>query len=57
MGLGLCGLEMLFHECRRRGVRVVHLEVDRTNEPAKKLYEKFGFEETTRPLLSCRMKP
>ncbi|MFC0284499.1 GNAT family N-acetyltransferase [Camelimonas abortus] len=29
---------------RRRGVRTVHLEVEEGNAPARRLYERFGFE-------------
>ena len=56
LGLGRCGLEALFAECRRRGVRAVHLEVGRSNEPAKKLYGKFGFRDNDRQLLTVRLK-
>ncbi len=45
-------LEVLFDECRKRGVRAVHLEVDRGNMPAKALYHKFGFHDHDNQLLS-----
>lgn len=51
-GLGRAALAILFEECGRRGVRVVHLEVGRDNEAAKDLYRRFGFRDTDRQLLS-----
>jgi ribosomal protein S18 acetylase RimI-like enzyme len=56
LGLGRCGLEVLLAECHRRSVQAVHLEVGRSNEPAKKLYAKFGFQDNNRQLLTVRLK-
>ena len=51
-GLGRAALETLLSECRKRSIRAVHLEVDRTNRVAKELYRKFGFEDKNRRLLT-----
>ncbi|MCJ7744070.1 MAG: GNAT family N-acetyltransferase [Dehalococcoidales bacterium] len=56
LGLGRCGLDALLAECRRRGVRAVHIEVGRNNKPAKKLYAKFGFRDNDRQLLTLRLE-
>lgn len=56
LGLGRCGLDALLAECRARGVRAVHLEVGRSNEPAKKLYAKYGFQYNDRQLLTRRLE-
>jgi len=42
-GLGRAAMEAITAECRARGVRVLHLEVDAENDVAKELYRKFGF--------------
>ncbi len=55
LGLGRAGLNALFTECKRRGVRALHLEVGRDNTHAKALYAQFGFRETDRQLLSVRL--
>ena len=41
-GLGRLALEALFHECRKRGVVAVHVEVGRDNAPAQSLYASYG---------------
>jgi ribosomal protein S18 acetylase RimI-like enzyme len=56
LGLGRCGLDALLAECRRRGVRAVHIEVGRNNKPAKKLYAKFGFRNNHRQLFTLRLE-
>jgi diamine N-acetyltransferase len=45
-------LEFLSLECKKLNVVALHLEVDSTNEIAKKLYAKTGFETTERELLN-----
>lgn len=45
VGLGRCGIDTLLAECRRTGIRAVHIEVGRNNLPAKELYASFGFNE------------
>jgi ribosomal protein S18 acetylase RimI-like enzyme len=54
-GLGRLALEALFAECRRRGVRAVHLEVGRANDAAKALYARFGFRDNDRQLLTVSL--
>jgi GNAT superfamily N-acetyltransferase len=41
-GLGRLVLQALFHECRKRGVLAVHVEVGRDNAPAQSLYASYG---------------
>ena len=43
LGAGTALLERVLHEGARLGVRRVTLEVRRSNEPARLLYERFGF--------------
>jgi ribosomal protein S18 acetylase RimI-like enzyme len=54
-GLGRTALAELFEECRRRGVRAVHLEVGRDNDAARALYARFGFRDQDRQLLTMRL--
>jgi GNAT superfamily N-acetyltransferase len=42
-GLGALGLAAVEVAARRLGVRAVHLEVDATNDGARRLYERGGF--------------
>lgn len=42
-GLGAQAVAIAEAGARRRGVRAVHLEVDHTNERARRLYERVGF--------------
>jgi ribosomal protein S18 acetylase RimI-like enzyme len=56
-GHARAALEALLEECRRRGVRAVHLEVDRANEPARALYELPGFRGHGRELWTARIPP
>ena len=41
--------------CEELGVRAMHLEVARTNEPAQAVYRKIGFESTDRELLTLAL--
>ena len=43
-GIGAALLEALLAEAKRREVRMVLLEVAATNEPAQRLYQRYGFE-------------
>jgi len=42
-GVASAALRLAQAEAARRGVRALHLEVDRSNGPAQKLYESAGF--------------
>jgi len=55
-GLGTGLMEVLVAECRRRYVRAIHLEVDRDNIAAKRLYKRFGFIDNERQLLTRRLE-
>lgn len=44
LGIGERLMEALETICRRRGVRYLHLEVRESNEPARNLYKRRGFE-------------
>jgi GNAT superfamily N-acetyltransferase len=56
-GRARAALEALLEECRRRGVRAVHLEVVPGNEPARALYERLGFRSHGRQLWTARIVP
>lgn len=47
-GVGFALLRALAGECRRRSIRVIHLEVRPSNAGALRLYRKFGFLEDGR---------
>ncbi len=55
-GVGRLAMEALLAECHQRDVRAIHVEVDRNNQQAKTLYGKFGFGESHRQLLTCKLK-
>ena len=55
-GLGREAMNAVMEECRRRGVRAIHLEVDRQNLAAKELYRQFGFEDKERQLLTANLR-
>ena len=57
VGLGTRVLEAIEAECRALGLRALHLEVGRTNEPALALYRRQGFRDNDRQLLSKRLDP
>lgn len=54
-GLGGTVLDELKRACVARGVRALHLEVDRANAVAHRLYRRAGFEENGRQLLTLRL--
>jgi ribosomal protein S18 acetylase RimI-like enzyme len=56
-GLGARVMEAVEREARDLGVRALHLEVERGNDPARALYEKRGLRDTGRQLLSKRIPP
>jgi len=51
-GLGREALEMAEAYCRERGVKALHLEVERHREPAYELYRRTGFETHDRFLMT-----
>jgi len=51
-GLGTACLGWLGQVCRDEGVHALHLEVDRTNERAKRLYPRVGYEDHDRHLMT-----
>lgn len=55
-GLGTLALETARAFCLARGVRAIHLEVDRANAPAQRLYRKLGFRSNDRELLTLRLE-
>ena len=56
LGLGQYAMEVLMAECYSQGVASVRVEVGKSNEPAKNLYAKFGFQDNDRQLLTVRLK-
>jgi ribosomal protein S18 acetylase RimI-like enzyme len=53
-GLGTEAIEVAERVCRENGIRALHLEVEFTNESAKRLYARRGFDEHTRQLMTKR---
>lgn len=51
-GLGTRALERALEECRAMGAAAVHLEVGHDNPRARALYERLGFEDRRRYLLT-----
>lgn len=49
-GLGKQAVEFVVHSCRELGVRGLHLEVERSNVAAQKLYRTYGFSDRGRYL-------
>jgi ribosomal-protein-alanine N-acetyltransferase len=43
-GIGSMLMARFLEECRKKGVRVVNLEVRRGNIPAMEFYKRFGFQ-------------
>jgi ribosomal protein S18 acetylase RimI-like enzyme len=54
-GLGTRALAVLEAECRRRGVRALHLEVTPTNQAAVELYRRHGFALRERRLMTRKL--
>jgi GNAT superfamily N-acetyltransferase len=54
-GLGTKALAVAEAVCRNAGVRALHLEVERGKDGARRLYEKTGFVEHSRYLLTKRL--
>lgn len=54
-GCGRRAMETVLDDCRRRGVRAVHLEVRPANTVARRLYASLGFDHPGRDLLTARL--
>jgi GNAT superfamily N-acetyltransferase len=54
-GIGTAILDLIAEECRRLGACAVHLEVDRPNVKAQRLYRRHGFQDHDRYLLTRRL--
>jgi diamine N-acetyltransferase len=55
-GLGTGALTLARDFCVKRGVRALHLEVERENPVAQSLYRRSGFEDNDRQLLTLRLE-
>ena len=55
-GLGKEAIKLVEEACREEGVHALHLEVERNNRAAQALYNKFGFEEHDRYLMTKWVK-
>jgi GNAT superfamily N-acetyltransferase len=55
-GLGARAIAFAEGECRRRGVRALHLEVARENGNARSFYERMQFVDQERVLLTKRIR-
>jgi diamine N-acetyltransferase len=56
-GVGARALEFVERACPALGVRALHLEVDPGNDPARALYEKAGFRDRQKALMTKRIAP
>jgi ribosomal protein S18 acetylase RimI-like enzyme len=56
-GIGKYALEFLSAVCAESGVRALHLEVERHNTNAQRVYRKFGFEDHDRYLMTKWIEP
>ncbi len=55
MGIGKLAMDYVFSEARGLGVKAIHLEVEKHNDRAIRLYEGAGFEAGSRILMSKRV--
>ena len=53
-GIGRTVLEKVAEEARALGIRALHLEVERNNTPAQRLYDRAGFEKREKYFLMSR---
>jgi GNAT superfamily N-acetyltransferase len=51
-GIGGRALEFLASVCRENGIKALHLEVERKNAAAQRAYQKFGFADHDRYLMT-----
>jgi diamine N-acetyltransferase len=56
-GLGSAALQLVQDTCTGQGVRVLHLEVERSNDGAIALYRRHGFADRNRLLLTKDLSP
>jgi GNAT superfamily N-acetyltransferase len=49
-------LSLLEAQCRERGVKALHLEVERGKEVARRLYRRWGFADKERVLMTKRLE-
>ena len=56
-GAGTLGLAFVEEICRTEGIRALHLEVDRGNERARRLYHRAGYQDHDRYLLTRWLEP
>ncbi|MEW6127861.1 MAG: GNAT family N-acetyltransferase [Acidobacteriota bacterium] len=54
-GIGKTAMRFLEERCREYGVQALHLEVERENIAAQKLYKQFGFQDHDRYLMTKRL--
>ena len=55
-GIGYEALNFVMQEAAKLEINAVHLEVERHNEAGKKIYQKFGFKESPRSMMSMPVK-
>ena len=56
-GAGTVSLAFVEELCRTEGIRALHLEVDRGNEAARRLYHRAGYRDHDRYLLTRWLEP
>ena len=54
-GVGSVVLAELEARCRRRGITALRLEVDHSNDAARRLYERIGFVGESRAIMTLRL--
>jgi GNAT superfamily N-acetyltransferase len=54
-GIGKTAMRFIDEKCRELGVNALHLEVERENIAAQKLYRRFGFADHDRYLMTKRI--
>jgi ribosomal protein S18 acetylase RimI-like enzyme len=55
-GIARRALSLLEADCGERGVKALHLEVERGNETARRLYRRWGFADKERVLMTKRLR-
>lgn len=56
-GIGRRAVQFVLQEAARLDIRAVHLEVERHNEAAKRIYREAGFKDHDRHLMTAWLPP
>lgn len=55
-GIGTKALKILLDYCKEMDIRALHLEVEKANSKAQSFYEKAGFEDHARRLMTYKLR-